>query len=100
MREAAGIVVVPTTRRTVSVAWHWTDALGGIEIKVPQAQTAAAIAILSRFEPQYPRPRRLIRVIGFVMAFIALQIPPPSSGFFVVRRPQTGREAPPLPPLV
>jgi len=89
MLEAAGIQVLANSRQTASLAWHWMSALGGIELCVPAHQVETAIDILASFDPA-PKPRRgifgtLAFTIFFLCAYVWCSMPPPASGFYVVR---------------
>lgn len=80
---ASGIKVFPHSWYTASVQWHWTHALGGIELRVPASQAPHAIALLAdRPSARRPRswPRRLLVTAVAIVVLIWMSIPPPSSG--------------------
>lgn len=84
--EANGLVVFPAFHYTVSNAWHWTLALGGVALKVPLSQVASAEALLGELRPITQRPGMLaltVCLLGFLVAWL----PPPVSGLFPARSP-------------
>lgn len=86
MLEAYGIKVLPPSWYHMSVNWHLTHALGGIELRVPAAQTGDALEILAGFQVT-SRPKSLLRrlfVASIALIVLVLtNFPPPPSGFFV-----------------
>lgn len=82
---ASGIRGFPHTWHTAAVQWSLTHALGGIELRVPAAQAADAMALLAE-SPMTSRPRRglrrLLAAAVMVAAFLLVGAPPPPNGFF------------------
>jgi len=95
--NASGIMVFAHSWHVLSVQWHWTHALGGIELRVPVSQAAAALELLDGFQVT-PRPRSLLRRlltgVIFVAALILVNLPPPSAGFFAAARRPVAALAP------
>ena len=84
--ESAGIVALPQTRYTASIAWHYTFALGGITILVPASQRHDAVDLLQDFVPSSQFRRGISRTILTVAVFLLVALPPPPSGYFTIRR--------------
>ncbi len=82
MLEAYGIKVLPPSWYHMSVNWHLTHALGGIELRVPASQAGDALEILAGFQVT-SRPKSLLVGLFFVVVLVFANFPPPPSGFFV-----------------
>lgn len=82
--RAAGFLVVPDTWNTVSTAWNWTHALGGIAFAVPASQAEAAESLLEEFRPAMPRPG-LLGIAVCLLGFLIAGLPPPGLGLFTMR---------------
>ncbi|MGF1592014.1 MAG: hypothetical protein ACFCUW_01970 [Kiloniellaceae bacterium] len=95
----SGIRVFPHTWYVASVQWHWTHALGGIELKVPASQAADAAELLADC-PVERRPRSwqwrlLVGGVSLAVLFLC-SLPPPASGFFIAGRPGASRQQEPV----
>jgi len=96
--DACGIKVLAPLWYTASVQWHWTQALGGIEICVPVSQAESALEILAELRVSR-RPttclwRRLVLLAFFVGAFFVAGFPPPPSGFYAAASRAASPRAP------
>lgn len=88
MLRSAGIPVYVQSYYTLSVAWHWTQAFGGMAVQVPASQAAAAAEILADFQGTSSRWRKLHYLFLALIVFFWIGLPPPSNGFCVNgRRP-------------
>jgi hypothetical protein len=96
---ASGIGVFPHSWYVASVQWHWTHALGGIELKVPASQAGDAIALLAAC-PIARRPRpwpwRLLVAVVATAILVSVSVPPPAAGFFIAGRPGALRQQEPV----
>lgn len=85
MLESAGIPVHAHSRQTVSVAWNWTHALGGIAIQVPSGRAREASAVLAGYEPVSHRRFTLRRALVLIAVWFWFGVPPPATGYFAAR---------------
>ena len=93
MLESSGIRVFAHPWHTVTLLWHKTHALGGIELQVCASHVEQAAAVLAEFQ-MTPRPKnRLLLLVVGIFVLIAIGAPPPASGFFAAVRPASTRAA-------
>lgn len=92
--EAHGIHVVVLPYHLASISWDMTVALGGLEIRVPDAQAETAQLLLADGSPAAPvvaqsRWRLRARHIALVLIVLIIQVPPPARGIYFLARPAT-----------
>ena len=81
--EHENIWVVPISRGHISVQWTWTLALGGVEIRVHEADIEAALAILAGtsrelFRGHFFTDSRALDIALVVLMLLVLLVPPPA----------------------
>ena len=88
MLRSAGIPVYIQSYYTLSVAWHWTQAFGGMAVQVPASEGAAAAEILAGFQGTSSRWRKLLYLLFAITVLLWVSVPPPPNGFSAAwRRP-------------
>ena len=81
--EAAGVHVLAGSRQLASVAWHWSYALGGIELRVPESQARFAHEMLTDTEPSALRSGTAMRLLLALLGFLLAGVPLPPSGVII-----------------
>ncbi|WP_128291373.1 hypothetical protein [Afifella aestuarii] len=90
MLKAHGIVVVPVGQQHISVAWHYSVALGGVALRVPSSQAEDAQEILKGFGAPVRRFNLIaaaFMVLAFLLAGVAV---PPRALYLTERRTSSG----------
>jgi hypothetical protein len=86
MLNASDIMVFAPSWYTASMAWHWTFAVGGIELRVPASQADHATEVLAGFQvapcPKSASRRLLVALVGLIV-LLWVGFSPPPSGFSV-----------------
>ncbi len=93
MLKSARIPVHASDYYTLSVAWHWIHALGGIRLRVPASEANAAIEILGEFQGTPSRWRKWTWIAVAVMIFFCFSTPPPSTGLVATGQSRPVRAA-------
>ena len=99
--ESQGIWIVPTTYHHATTQWNWTLALGGVELRVHEADGATARALLAGIDPALsPRPIfsdvRLLEILLILGLFLVSFFAPPAripAHLLCESRSTAGREA-------
>ena len=93
----AGILVCPIGYHHLSNQWPYTLALGGIELRVPEAQEDDARALLESLPPlwmpEYEISRnRFVRVFALLILYCFFLAPPPmlAAEIVPIRRERPG----------
>ena len=94
MLRTAGIPVFAQSLHFLSVAWHRSQALGGIAIMVPASEAGTAANILGGFQGTSSRWRGLYYILLAVVVALWVAVPPPSNGFSAAARPALAAQPP------
>ena len=96
MLRTAGTPVFAQSLHFLSVAWHRSQALGGIAIMVPASEAETAADILVGFQGTSSRWRGLYYLLLAVVLALWVAVPPPSTGFSPATRPASPRATAPV----
>jgi len=83
--EAAGVRVLAHSGQVVATAWHWTHALGGVELRVPRPQALFARELLADAAPDVAKGGKIARALLAAVLFYFAGIPLPPAGIFIAR---------------